>query len=599
MRFTLLLLLLLPATLFARKNDSKFSWYTDTLLLSPRENSCLDYSNSSVGTLEQQSPVAWLFHPETEQHLAGRTSVPLHIFRSPDDLFYDCVYFALNPEEKRTGERITYLTPPAAASMRFYTGNTPLHKTVEDRIAIYEMSPKVLTEYYQPFYFRKYEVTNKEYREFTDWVRDSVARRLLSRNGYEDEYLYTEEELWKQHHKEPGFSFDSLKSIRIDNWPLNWKAKIPWASRDTFFCIVIDSMFLSKTSRLFHGKTINTRKLVYRFAQRPQGYAFDTIGIYPDTLSWVNDFRFSFNEPMTNMYYWHPAYEDYPVVGLTYWQCLAFLDWKTKMTNERLHREKANYRVSYALPNEREWDMASTAQSEKDGLKIFGSNYFTLCDKSWFTDLQLLPDTAGMIRVYTAPKTHHDGESDQLPPKFYTEEPQQYGPYGHLLHESERTWGDFTSDRAFHTFPANRKMTDKDIPGKFRRFADSYDNNERYQTHFDKQTGIFFLDGNVSEWLRDNLDSNWRNVYETHRKLQPGPLYEQFVTAHTIEDFYYQKLPAHGRLIRGCNWYDERYSNKYGKNTAGQNAKTFEDPAKAHSTVGFRYVIYVLPENIQ
>jgi len=43
----------------------------------------------------------------------------------------------------------------------------------------------------------------------------------------------------------------------------------------------------------------------------------DVINVYPDTLAWVHDYTYSFNEPMTNMYFWHPAYDQYPVVGVT------------------------------------------------------------------------------------------------------------------------------------------------------------------------------------------------------------------------------------------------------------------------------------------
>jgi hypothetical protein len=49
-------------------------------------------------------------------------------------------------------------------------------------------------------------------------------------------------------------------------------------------------------------------------------------------------------------------------------------------------------------------------------------------------------------------------------------------------------------------------------------------------------------------------------------------------------------------LVRGANWYDERYAYKLGKNVAGTNAKVFLDPNKSHCTLGFRYVIYIYPK---
>jgi sulfatase modifying factor 1 len=44
----------------------------------------------------------------------------------------------------------------------------------------------------------------------------------------------------------------------------------------------------------------------------------EVINVYPDTSCWVHDFTYSFNEPMTENYFWHPAYDDYPVVGVTW-----------------------------------------------------------------------------------------------------------------------------------------------------------------------------------------------------------------------------------------------------------------------------------------
>lgn len=49
----------------------------------------------------------------------------------------------------------------------------------------------------------------------------------------------------------------------------------------------------------------------------------------------------------------------------------------------------------------------------------------------------------------------------------------------------------------------------------------------------------------------------------------------------------------HGKLVRGSNWFDERFAMKYGKNKGGLQAKTFCDPDSAHCTLGFRYVIYL------
>jgi gliding motility-associated lipoprotein GldJ len=55
-------------------------------------------------------------------------------------------------------------------------------------------------------------------------------------------------------------------------------------------------------------------------------------GAVPDTLVWRN--RLGFNEVMTNNYLRHPAYADYPVVGVSWIQAVEFSNWRTDRVNE-------------------------------------------------------------------------------------------------------------------------------------------------------------------------------------------------------------------------------------------------------------------------
>lgn len=61
-------------------------------------------------------------------------------------------------------------------------------------------------------------------------------------------------------------------------------------------------------------------------------------GALPDTLVWRN--RLGFNETMTNNYLRHPAYAEYPVVGVNWIQATQFAQWRTDRVNEvMLERE--------------------------------------------------------------------------------------------------------------------------------------------------------------------------------------------------------------------------------------------------------------------
>ncbi len=85
----------------------------------------------------------------------------------------------------------------------------------------------------------------------------------------------------------------------------------------------------------------------------------DVINVYPDTLAWVHDLTYSFNEPMTNMYFWHPAYDDYPVVGVTWKQARAFSIWRTNLLNNYLIGTEQSIVNDFRLPTESEWEYAA------------------------------------------------------------------------------------------------------------------------------------------------------------------------------------------------------------------------------------------------
>lgn len=83
----------------------------------------------------------------------------------------------------------------------------------------------------------------------------------------------------------------------------------------------------------------------------------------PDTLVWRE--KNSHNEPYVNYYFRHIAYRDYPVVGISYEQAVAFCKWRTERVKMFLTRKRdfKNHNFEYRLPSKEEWEQLAYSSS--------------------------------------------------------------------------------------------------------------------------------------------------------------------------------------------------------------------------------------------
>lgn len=206
------------------------------------------------------------------------------------------------------------------------------------------------------FYMDNTEITNNEYRQFTDWVRDSLAHRMIGGEHLIDEGEYGEH--------------------------INWRKRIKWDDEENVE--TLGELYLPESERYYKRKQIDSRKLIFEYywldlqaaaqrANRQQGLTDrsvfikkETLPIYPDTLCWIHDYTYSFNDPITKAYYWHPAYDDYPVVGVSWKQAQAFCVWRTQLLNSYLDENGETTVQDFRLPTESEWEYASRGGLQND-----------------------------------------------------------------------------------------------------------------------------------------------------------------------------------------------------------------------------------------
>ena len=94
----------------------------------------------------------------------------------------------------------------------------------------------------------------------------------------------------------------------------------------SFFMDETEVTNMMYTEYLFWVKTV--------FPPTEENYKNIYWGAIPDTLVWRN--RLGYNETMVNNYLRHPAYAEYPVVGVTWVQAVEFSKWRTDRVNENI-----------------------------------------------------------------------------------------------------------------------------------------------------------------------------------------------------------------------------------------------------------------------
>ncbi len=196
------------------------------------------------------------------------------------------------------------------------------------------------------FWMDATEITNDEYRQFVLWVRDSTAASILN----------------------------FKKQAPDGSSPIDWsKAKlIKW--NDPKIQEQLSAMIVTPDNRINGKKEMDAQKLIFHSeifdykegskrenANKPRSLFIvkkDT-KIYPDTLVWIRDFTYSYNEPMSKKYFSHPAFGSYPVVGVSWKQATAFCEWRTLYLNSFLEAKKRMTESDFRLPTEAEWEYAA------------------------------------------------------------------------------------------------------------------------------------------------------------------------------------------------------------------------------------------------
>lgn len=258
-------------------------------------------------------------------------------------------------------------------------------KSEEDMANVLNAPTKTVTV--RSFYMDDTEITNSEYRQFVEWVKDSVVRTKLAiladelGMGPEDDgigmYAFKDADTadLSVYDKYMLDNYIGLGDDWYEGRALNKDEDLVWDTSDypdTYYAEVMDSMYIPEEESYNGQRTIDVTKLKYKYTwmdieaaarakngRRKDFIRKEEISIYPDTTVWIRDFEYSYNEPMHNDYFWHDAYSDYPAVGISWTQAKAFCNWRTKFKNDDQRSRGKQFVNQFRLPTEAEWEYAA------------------------------------------------------------------------------------------------------------------------------------------------------------------------------------------------------------------------------------------------
>ena len=265
-------------------------------------------------------------------------------------------------------------------------GAFTMGKADDDLAGVHDAPAKTVTV--RAFYMDETEITNSEYRQYVNWVRDSIIRTKLAiladevgltpEDGGIGEFAFKDADTANMtaYEKYMHDNYFGLGEDPYEGFKLNHDIDLIFDTAeypDEYYSEVMDTMYLPLEESYNGQRTWDVKKFQFQYTymdiqkaakdrslNRKDVIKKEAIEVYPDTTTWIRDFAYSYNEPMHNDYFWHDAYGDYPVVGVTWKQAKAFCQWRTLYKNSYQKGKKgAHFVNSFRLPSEAEWEYAA------------------------------------------------------------------------------------------------------------------------------------------------------------------------------------------------------------------------------------------------
>lgn len=214
----------------------------------------------------------------------------------------------------------------------------------------------------------------------------------------------------------------------------------------------------------------------------------------PDTLVWRD--RLAYNEPLVDYYLRHPAYRDYPVVGVSWLQATDYCAWRTDRVNEYILIREGILKMDPSQSNEENFNTEAYLAGQYEGLV---KNDLIDLDPSGQGTRKVRMEDGILLPKYRLP-TEAEWEYASLGligNTIYERvvERRLYPWNGHIMRtDMDKNLGDFVT---------NFKRGRGDNMGVAGNLNDAADIPGPVLSYWPNDYGLYNMAGNVAEWVMD------------------------------------------------------------------------------------------------
>ena len=274
----------------------------------------------------------------------------------------------------------------------------------------------------------------------------------------------------------------------------------------------------------------------------------------PDTLVWRD--KLGYNEPYIEAYLRHPAYRNYPVVGVSWTQANDYCIWRTDRVNERILIDACILEPDYEQIDENTFNLDSYLAGQYEGVIGCG-----------IVNLNPIKEDKRGARM----------EDGILLPRYRlpTEAEWEFAALGYI----GNTINENISERKLYPWNgsslrnsnknnqgeimANFKKARGDNMGVAGNLNDNADITAPVRSHWPNDYGLYCMAGNVSEWVMDVYRPVIEQTSGTDHRPFRGSV---FKTQKRDEDGFIEEKDSLGRITMvDVDVQDNVYRRNYKK----------------------------------